>query len=377
MFYYTAVQTTTITKTMTIFFFFPHFDTIFWRGALGPEEFSMDGFERWSKNELIEGVFRWSIESSEGSIFVRSGSVASFMLTAWSNWKEKIMWECNYETSKPTDSLDTSTTWEPSQLKFQARQTISTRKSSERQTVHRMNRSILAYTFMPSPKGIVSFKNKQANFPVLLIRYPSHMTTVTETSKIGSVVAGILSIYRVIDSPILFKAGIKEFFDILQARRFTVKTIRQGILKFLRRNCRREYIGFLLQHFFTDIIVTWPHQSDVPASRTVALAMMRHDLMLDVPQSWRERVAKDRSYRPSDYTQAPSDRLRHDLVSITIPQYALHLQTLTERTLPPPPIHRDKEGDSSRSSSAFYSCGSDYYWPSESFWGPAGWPPRD
>ena len=221
---------------------------------------------------------------------------------------------------------------------------------------------LLAYTFMPSPNGMsVSFKNKQANFPVLLIRYPSHMTTVTETSKIGSVVAGILSIYRVIDSPILFKAGIKEFFDILQARRFTVKTIRQGILKFLRRNCRREYIGFLLQHFFTDIIVTWPHQSDVPASRTVALAMMRHDLMLDVPQSWRERVAKDRSYRPSDYTQAPSDRLRHDLVSITIPQYALHLQTLTERTLPPPPIHRDKEGDSSRSSSAFYSCGSDYY----------------
>jgi hypothetical protein len=215
---------------------------------------------------------------------------------------------------------------------------------------------LLAYTFTPSPSGMsVSFKNKQSNFPVLLIRYPGHISTIPETSKVGSVVAGIISIYRVIDSPILFQAGIKEFFDILQARRFTVRTIRKGILKFLQRNCRREYIGFLLQHFFTDIIVNWPHRNDVPASRTVALAMMRHDLMLDVPQSWRERVARLRNELPIDGTQGPQDRLRHDHVDISIPQ-----QTLTERTLPPPPIHRDKEGDTSLSSNDFQSCISDY-----------------
>jgi hypothetical protein len=255
------------------------------------------------------------------------------------------------------DDMGTESTEIPSKTDYFDMDVIKTGSCPPDETI-----DLLAYSFAPSPNGMsVSFKNKQANFPVLLIRYPGHISTIPETSKIGSVVAGIISIYRVIESPILFQAGIKDFFDILQARRFTAYTIRQGILKFLRRNCRREYIGFLLQHFFIDIITSWPHRTDVPASRTIELAMMRHDLMLDVPQTWRERVAAYQNDIPIGSTQRPSDRLRHDIVEISIPQFAVHLQALTERTLPPPACRREREGESSRSSSAFHSCDSDFY----------------
>lgn len=223
---------------------------------------------------------------------------------------------------------------------------------------------LLAYTFTPAPNGMsVSFKNKQANFPVLLIRYPGHISTIPETCKIGSVIAGLISIYRVIDSPILFKVGIDQFFDILKARRFTVKTIRQGILKFIRRNVRREYIGFLLQHFFVDILVSWPHRSDVPASRTIELAMMRHDLMLDVPQTWRERVAKDRRFIPPNSTQLPSDRLHQDTIAISIPDYMVRIQNTREPT--PPDVDRNTECDSTRSLETFYTLSEGYRSPSE------------
>jgi hypothetical protein len=45
---------------------------------------------------------------------------------------------------------------------------------------------LLAYTFTPSPSGMsVSFKNKQSNFPVLLIRYPGyHHLLSTGTRKV-------------------------------------------------------------------------------------------------------------------------------------------------------------------------------------------------
>jgi hypothetical protein len=62
---------------------------------------------------------------------------------------------------------------------------------------------------LKAPHGmLVSFKDKQANFPVLPIRYPGHISTITESCKIGSVVAGLVSIYRVIDSPTLFRDGL-------------------------------------------------------------------------------------------------------------------------------------------------------------------------
>jgi hypothetical protein len=225
---------------------------------------------------------------------------------------------------------------------------------------------LLAYKFTKAPHGmLVSFKDKQANFPVLLIRYPGHISTITESCKIGSVVAGLVSIYRVIDSPTLFRDGLWEFFDVLKARRFTYTTIRQGITKFLRRNCRREYIGFLLHHFFLDILLQWPHRTDVPASRAVELAMLRHTLRLDAPRSWRER-APDRILQEPSSTIPPSSRLANDLIELQVPIFTGTICPFIGSLHHPIPQNqqlqvvqqserRVEEDHESRSSSSFYS----------------------
>jgi hypothetical protein len=143
---------------------------------------------------------------------------------------------------------------------------------------------LLSYTFRRTG-GIMqaAFKNKQKGFPILLTRYPSHFSTITEECRVGCVVGGLVSIYRVIYSPMLFADAVKDFFDVLRARRFSYMTVSKGIRTFLRRNCKREYHGFLITHFFAEILSTWPYKVDVPSSKAIEEEKLRHDLHEDVP----------------------------------------------------------------------------------------------
>jgi hypothetical protein len=201
---------------------------------------------------------------------------------------------------------------------------------------------LLSYNFKPRAGGMeVSFKNKQANFPVLLIRYPSHFSTITEECKVGCVVGGLVSIYRVIDSPTLFAEAIEHFFDLLKARRFSFTSIRRGILKFLTRNCRKEYTHFLIQHFFAAILQTWPHRADIRASRVINEESIRQDLLDNVPLVWRKRTLRKLQQQTDDDSARRLDRIIHHQTIIN--QSTRPLQPLPLRNLlchlPPPPYH--------------------------------------
>jgi hypothetical protein len=153
------------------------------------------------------------------------------------------------------------------------------------------NIDLLAYTFTHRnhlPLA-VTLKDKQNKFPLLLCRYPSGFSTLTESCRIGCVIGGLVSIFRVIDSPSEFFDAITNFFDILRARFFTYNVIRTGISRFLKHHCRQQYRSFMMQHFFQRLLSTWPHARDINGDKFVDFEFSRHCNLTNAPSSWRNR----------------------------------------------------------------------------------------
>lgn len=165
---------------------------------------------------------------------------------------------------------------------------------------------LLSYTFQRVGGALtIHFKNKQKAFPILLVRFPGHFSTITPACRIGCVIGGLVTIYRYIDSPTHFSTAINEFFEVLKARRFTTHVIRAGIIKFLRKNCKKQYVGFLLQHFFIDIISTWPYDQDIPGDRVIHEEYLRHELRLDIPHLRRMQLVQAPVHSAIPATQRP------------------------------------------------------------------------
>lgn len=76
-----------------------------------------------------------------------------------------------------------------------------------------------------------TIKDKQDSFPIQLLRYPGHMSTISNECKCGCVIAGLTTIFRCINSLDAFSTEIKRFFDRLRCRRFTFDIIRNGCKK--------------------------------------------------------------------------------------------------------------------------------------------------
>lgn len=183
---------------------------------------------------------------------------------------------------------------------------------------------LLSYNFRVTPEFLrVAFKNKQKGFPILLIRYPSHFSTITESCRIGCVVAGLVSIYRVIDSPLLFADAVRELFGAFALRRFTYMMVLSGVRKFLSRNCRKEYHGFLIAHFFADILSQWPYRNDVPASRIVEEERLRRSILHHDPLHQQSTVPS--FVLPTPQTQQNPDR--HQVAASVVSQSLTRLNT--------------------------------------------------
>jgi len=150
----------------------------------------------------------------------------------------------------------------------------------------------LSYTFHRNhpEKMRISLKDKQTTFPILLIRYPSDTSTVNEECKIGCVVGGLVTISRVIDTPFYYRRELDRFFDKLHQRRFTSRTLLQGILKYVHRNVLPQFKAYMLSNYFRPIIDKWPFHTSVAGKQFVDDYIRRHDLHLDVPYAWRQRI---------------------------------------------------------------------------------------
>ena len=150
----------------------------------------------------------------------------------------------------------------------------------------------LSYTFhhQLANKMRISHKDKQTTFPILLIRYPSDSSTINEECKIGCVIGGLVTIARVIDTPFYYRRELDRFFDKLHQRRFTSRTLLQGILKYVHRNVQPKYKAYMLANYFRPIIDRWSFHSSVAGRSFVSDYIRRHDLHLDVPLAWRQRI---------------------------------------------------------------------------------------
>lgn len=223
--------------------------------------------------------------------------------------------------------------------------------------------NLLSYNFRISSYSLqVAFKNKQQGFPIILTRYPGRHSTISSECRIGSVVAGLVSIYRFIDSPLLFADAVKEFFDVLRARGFTYYDVRSGIIKAVTRECRSEYQGFLFSHFFADILSRWPRpKNDPPLNRLQEEERLRRDTTHHVPpQSRHVPVPPGPPTQPNvsrfhqataaitqdlaDMISRPTSHLLHRF----IPPFGFSKAPAPPRQPQPPEPLRDSESDDDR-----------------------------
>jgi hypothetical protein len=115
-------------------------------------------------------------------------------------------------------------------------------------------------------------KNKQAGFPLQLVRYPGYLTTIPEPCKVGCVISGLVVPYRYLTSHDAFAAAVELHFHSLLIRRFTKDTLVRGVGKFLRRNVIPEHARILQATVFHPILDVWPftHDVRVPTGDTAA-----------------------------------------------------------------------------------------------------------
>ena len=204
---------------------------------------------------------------------------------------------------------------------------------------------LLSFKFTKLSSGPlqVTLRDKQVTFPILLTRFPSHFSTIPEDCKVGCVVGVLVTIYRFIDSPTLFRDAIIQFFDLLRMRRFTQHTVRKGVMKFLQRNVKFEYFQFLYQHFFAPIVDNWPYLCDIPSNEIIAEECRRHNQLETLPFSWR-----------NPQRAVPSLEKHANTVRLNVPH---HLpQRANDMLLDTSAISPDRD---STFSSLFFSCQSD------------------
>lgn len=202
---------------------------------------------------------------------------------------------------------------------------------------------LLSFKFTKLASGPlqVTLRDKQISFPILLTRYPCHFSTIPEECKIGCVVGVLVTIYRFIDSPSLFRDALNQFFDLLRMRRFTQLIVRKGVMKFLQRNVKFEYFQFLYQHFFAPIVDNWPYRYEIPSHEIIIEECRRHQQYETLPFCWRQ------THRPVLSTMSPTLKLKPPL---QLPRRATDMFLLDDSG------SSDKE---STFSSAFFSCHSE------------------
>jgi len=164
------------------------------------------------------------------------------------------------------------------------------------------------FTLAPNRRDplTLQLKDKQQVFPILLIRYPSHFSTVPDNVKAGTVVGGLVSIYRFIEIPQLFREAVEHFFDILRARRYSISLVRRGVQLFLQRNCRQEFFTYMYQQFFAYDLLTWPYKSDVSARIVITDEQRRMMKKEQTPYAWAIKRPQQPS-TPAHQTQHSQD----------------------------------------------------------------------
>ena len=134
-----------------------------------------------------------------------------------------------------------------------------------------------------------TINDKQKSFPIQLLRYPGHMSTITDDCKVGCVIAGLTSILRCTNDSSTFSSEIDPFFERLRVRRFTFGIIRNGISKFIARNVKPEFASFVWQTFFSSHLHKWPYHTDIAASNAAKDDALRRNRGDTFTSSWRDR----------------------------------------------------------------------------------------
>lgn len=151
----------------------------------------------------------------------------------------------------------------------------------------------LCFTFSARP-GLhldVSFKNKQEKFPLLLVRFPGSISTISDSSRIGCIIGGLVNIFRLIDNTARFAQAIRDFFEIIEARNFTFNIVRTGITRFLNGYCKHRFKGFMMLHFFAPILARWPNHNIPNGDVAVQFEYLRQRSYLHAPHSFRPTFA--------------------------------------------------------------------------------------
>ena len=151
----------------------------------------------------------------------------------------------------------------------------------------------LCFTFSERP-GLpldVSFKNKQEKFPLLLVRFPGNISTISDSCRIGCIIGGLVNIFRLIDNTSRFAQAIHDFFEILESRNFTFNIVRTGITRFLTEYCKHRFKGFMMLHFFAPILARWPNHNIPNGGTAVHYEYLRQRSFLHAPHSFRPTFA--------------------------------------------------------------------------------------
>ena len=188
----------------------------------------------------------------------------------------------------------------------------------------------LMYNFR-TKEGITLYKlrDKQRTFPFMLIKYPSSITTITESCKVGCVVGGLVTAWRTFQYGWQFQQAVCVHFKNLYDRRFSESVIRQGIKKFLNRNVRRDYHTYFWRNFFTEWLLLWPYQNDVTPEEVQQ--QVRSIQVLRSSSAFADAVLLVRD-------QPPADKFDLSLVSAIaqLPMQAEHVQPTGEKDTPDP-----------------------------------------
>jgi len=95
-----------------------------------------------------------------------------------------------------------------------------------------------------------------------LVRYPSYLSTMPDTCKIGCVVGGLANAFRLVNEPAAFYQETNALMQRFILRKFTLAIIRAGVGKFMRRNVHPHFRSFLFNQVFKPILDDWMHMED-------------------------------------------------------------------------------------------------------------------
>ena len=232
------------------------------------------------------------------------------------------------------DDLGTSNHEIPSAHDYYDMPLILTGSTDTSQTVEFLSFVFHKEHFLPISATI---KDKQNSFPIQLLRYPGHMSTISNECKVGCVIAGLTTIFRCIDSPIVFQSEIGPFFDRLRLRRFTFDIIRDGCKKFINRNVKPMFTSFFWT-FFQPHLDSWPFHTDVSANiADIEDAIRRNPADTFFP-SWHSRQDLLHPAQITAY-DLPVNRIQEQSTTLQLRPLHSHLQLPHAQNSPEPSLY--------------------------------------